>query len=84
MARAIKFRTETKTVPFMGGTIEVVSLTPVLAHKERERRRREVEKRLYDVFVKYVGEGVDDVGVDGADIVESRLRPNDKTLALRS
>jgi len=29
------------------------SLTPILSPKEREKRKREIEKQLYDMFVKY-------------------------------
>jgi hypothetical protein len=47
------FRKEIKTAPFGKGTIQVESLTPLLAPKEKEKRRREVESRLYSVFVKY-------------------------------
>ena len=46
---------EVKTVPFGNGTITVENLTPVLPPKERERRRREIETRLFDVFHKYAG-----------------------------
>ena len=33
--------------------IRLENLTPILSPKERERRRREIETRLYSVFVKY-------------------------------
>lgn len=48
-----KYHREVKTVSLAGRTITVENLTPVLAPKERERRRREVETRLYSVFSKY-------------------------------
>ena len=49
----IKYESEIKIVPFGKGTIRVENLTPVLSPEEREKRKREIEKRLYDVFVKY-------------------------------
>ena len=49
----IKYESEIKIVPFGDGTIRVENLTPVLSPKEREKRKREIESRLYDVFVKY-------------------------------
>ncbi|MCL2284953.1 MAG: hypothetical protein FWC32_01150 [Firmicutes bacterium] len=38
---------------FGDGMIVIENLTPILPPKERERRKREIEKRLYDVFSKY-------------------------------
>jgi len=55
MQAAISYNSETKSVPFMGKTIIIENLTPILSSKERERRKREIEKRLYDVFAKYSG-----------------------------
>ena len=43
----------TKTAAFQGKTITVTHLTPILSPEARERRRREIERDLYDVFVKY-------------------------------
>jgi hypothetical protein len=53
MPLPIKFESEVKTVPFGGGTIRIENLTPVLSSKDREKRKREVETRLYEVFSKY-------------------------------
>ena len=53
MQAAIKYHSEIKTVPFGGKMITYESLTPILSPKERERRKQEIEKRLYDVFIKY-------------------------------
>ena len=53
MQTQTKFHSETKTVPFGNGTIIIENLTPILTPKERERRKKEIEKRLYDVFSKY-------------------------------
>ena len=50
-----QFEREVRTVPFGNGTIIVENLTPVLPPKERERRKREIETRLFDVFSKYAG-----------------------------
>ena len=55
MSLPVKFRSEVKVVPFGKGTIRVENLTPVLSPKEREKRKREVESRLYSVFSKYAG-----------------------------
>ena len=53
MQTATKFNSEVKNVPFGGKTIKFESLTPVLHPKERERRKKEVEKQLFNVLVKY-------------------------------
>ena len=53
MLAQTKYHSEIKTVPFGNRTIVVENLTPILSPKERERRRREVETRLFNVFVKY-------------------------------
>ena len=49
----VKFKSEVKTVPFGGGKIRVENLTPVLSPKDKEKRKREIENRLFDVFSKY-------------------------------
>ena len=54
MPLPVKFESEVKVVPFGAGTIRIENLTPILSSKEKERRRREVETRLYEVFSKYV------------------------------
>jgi len=54
MQTPIRYEREVKTVPFGNGTITIENLTPVLSPKERERRKREIETRLFDVFSKYV------------------------------
>ena len=53
MLSAVKFEREVKTVPFGGGTIRVENLTPVFSPKDREKRKREIEIRLFNVFSKY-------------------------------
>ena len=53
MQTAIKYHSEIKTETFGGRMITFESLTPILSPKERERRKKDIEKRLYDVFSKY-------------------------------
>jgi hypothetical protein len=53
MLLPVRFESEAKTVPFGGGTIRIENLTPVLSPKDREKRKREIETRLYEVFSKY-------------------------------
>jgi len=48
-----KYESEIKTISFGGSTITVENLTPILTQKESERRKREAETRLYEVFSKY-------------------------------
>jgi len=49
----IKYESEVITVPFGKGTIQIENLTPILSPRDREKRKREVETRLFDVFSKY-------------------------------
>ena len=53
MTQAVTYQRETKSVPFQGKTIVLESLTPVLSPKEKEQRKKEIERRHYDVFSKY-------------------------------
>ena len=53
MTKAVTYQQETKSVPFQGKTIVLESLTPVLSPKEKEQRKKEIDRRLYDVFSKY-------------------------------
>jgi len=53
MQAVVKYRSEVKTAQLGGKTITLENLTPILSPKERERRKKEIEKRLYDVFSKY-------------------------------
>ena len=54
MLEAVKYSTEIKTVPFGNGkTITIRNNTPILNPKERERRKNEIEQRLYSVFSKH-------------------------------
>ena len=54
MQSAVEYRSEIKTVSFGDGkTIIIRNNTPVLTPKERERRKKEIEQRLFDVFSRY-------------------------------
>ena len=46
MTQAVTYQRETKAVAFQGKTM-------VLPPKEKERRKKEIERSLYDVFSKY-------------------------------
>ena len=52
-AVATAYHKETTTAIFQGKPIVLENLTPVLAPKAREQRKREVERCLFDVFIKY-------------------------------
>lgn len=49
----ISYHKEVKTASFQGRTITVENLTPILAPKVRDKRKREIETGLYSVFRKY-------------------------------
>ena len=49
----VKYQSEVKTAVVGERTITIKNLTPVLPPREREKRKREIEQRLYDVFSKY-------------------------------
>lgn len=51
--QSVTYQRETRTVPFQGKNIVLESLTPVLSPKEKEKRKKEIERCLYDVFSKY-------------------------------
>lgn len=53
--QAPKYHKETKTVPFQGRQVVIENLTPMLPQKVRDERKKEIENRLFDVFVKYQG-----------------------------
>ena len=57
MVQSVTYQSETKTVPFQGKTIVLESLTPVLSPKEKEKRKKEIERCLYEVFSKYRAAG---------------------------
>ncbi len=47
------YHKELKTASLQGRTITVENLTPILAPKVRNKRKREIEAGLYTVFRKY-------------------------------
>ena len=44
MVQSVTYHRETKSVPFQGKTIVLESLTPVLSPKEKEKRKKEIER----------------------------------------
>lgn len=53
MTQAVTYEREKKSVAFQGKIIVLESLTPVLPPKEKEQRKKEIERCLYEVFSKY-------------------------------
>ena len=53
MNKPMQYKTEIKTARLGNREIRLESLTPILSQEERAERRREIERRLYDVFIKY-------------------------------
>jgi len=53
MQTQVRYEKETKVVSFGDRTIRINNYTPILTQKERERRRKEIEQRLFDIYVKY-------------------------------
>ena len=53
MTQSVTYQRETKSVPIQEKTIVLESLTPVLSPKEKTQRKKEIERRLYEVFCKY-------------------------------
>ena len=53
-----KYQSEVKTVVMGERTITIKNLTPILPPTEREKRKREVEQKLFDVFSKYARQRV--------------------------
>ena len=53
MQSVVNYRSETTTAMMGGRTITVTHNKPVLSPKEREKRRKEIERQLFDVFIKY-------------------------------
>jgi hypothetical protein len=48
-----RFTVETKTVSINGKTFTLTNRTPILTPEQREKRKREIEERLYEVCLKY-------------------------------
>lgn len=53
-----KYQSEVTTVVMGERTITIKNLTPILPPTEREKHKREVEQKLFDVFSKYAGQRV--------------------------
>ncbi|MCL1886100.1 MAG: hypothetical protein FWF98_05040 [Dehalococcoidia bacterium] len=53
MPTTVEYEEEERIVPFGDGTIRFVNRTPILTPEERAKRKREIESRLFEVFVKY-------------------------------
>ena len=53
MPTTIRFESKTEVVPFGYGSIIYESLTPILTPEERAKRKREIEMKLFEVFIKY-------------------------------
>ena len=53
-----KYQSEVTTVVMGERTITIKNLTPILPPTEWEKRKREVEQKLFDVFSKYAGQRV--------------------------
>ncbi len=49
----ISYHKETTTTHFQGKMITLENLTPILSPKVRDKRKREIEGCLYQVFIKY-------------------------------
>lgn len=53
MTQTVTYQRETKSAPFQGKTIVLENLTPVLSQKVRDKRKKEIERCLFEVFSKY-------------------------------
>ena len=49
----ISYHKEVKTASFQGRTITLENLTPILSPKAQDKRKREIESCLFEVFIKY-------------------------------
>jgi hypothetical protein len=49
-----KYHSKTVTIPMEDRTFTIENRTPILSAEDRERRKKEIEKRLFNVFRKYV------------------------------
>ena len=55
MQAQVKYESEIKTAVL--GDLTVKNLPPVFSPQEQDKRNREIERRLFDVFRKYAGRG---------------------------
>jgi hypothetical protein len=49
----MRYDKETETAVFQGKSITVTHITPILTPEQRDKRKREIESQLYEVFSKY-------------------------------
>ncbi len=49
----VKYTVETSTVIFQGKPITLTQRTPVFTPEQREKRKKEIEQKLYGIFNKY-------------------------------
>ena len=49
----IKYAQESSTIMFQGKPITVTEFTPILSPEQREKRKKEIEHKLYGIFKKY-------------------------------
>jgi len=56
MQNYVQYKSEVKVVSYgdSGKTITIENLTPILSSKEKARRKKDIEKSLFNVFSKYV------------------------------
>lgn len=53
MDKNTRYHRETEVTVFQGKPFTVTHLTPILSPEQRDKRKREVEHQLYEVFSKY-------------------------------
>ena len=54
MVQSVTYQSEKQSVYFQGKLIVLENLIPVLSPDEKNKRKREIENHLYDVFSKYI------------------------------
>ena len=56
MQAQVKYESEVKSAVLGDRTITVKNLTPVFSLQEQDKRNREIERRLFEVFRKSAGQ----------------------------
>ena len=56
MKAQVNYESEVKSAVLGDRTITVKNLTPVFPPQEQDKRNREIERRLFEVFRKYAGQ----------------------------
>ena len=56
MQAQVKYESEVKSAVLGDRTITVKNLTPVFPPQEQDKRNREIERRLFEVFRKDAGQ----------------------------